>query len=69
MASRVAGQAKGGEILVSTVLRSLVESSADPSLFGDTRQVALKRLDGTHAVHDVRWPPRVSHNVQFTPPT
>jgi class 3 adenylate cyclase len=34
MASRVAGKAAGGEILVSSLLRSLVESSVDAATFG-----------------------------------
>jgi len=55
MASRVAGKAAGGEILVSSLLRQLVESSAAPGAFGDPRDVELKGLAGTHAVHAVRW--------------
>jgi class 3 adenylate cyclase len=55
LASRVAGQAKGGEILVSSVLHSLVESSTDASLFGDACEVALKGLEGAHTVYRVRW--------------
>ena len=55
MASRVAAQAKGGEILVSSVLRSLVESSVPPSLFNGAREVSLKGLEGSHAVHSIDW--------------
>jgi class 3 adenylate cyclase len=53
MASRVAGKAVGGEILVSSLLRELVESSVDASLFGDPRMVELKGLAGTHTVFAV----------------
>jgi class 3 adenylate cyclase len=55
MASRVAGKANGGEILVSSLLRSLVESSVDGSMFSKPREVELKGLSGTHAVYDVAW--------------
>jgi class 3 adenylate cyclase len=55
MASRVAGKAAGGEILVSSLLRSLVESSVDAALFVEAREVELKGLSGLHTVHRVRW--------------
>jgi class 3 adenylate cyclase/tetratricopeptide (TPR) repeat protein len=51
IASRVAGNAHGGEILVSSVLRALVESSLDPALFGPPRTVQLKGLEGEHTVY------------------
>ena len=57
VASRVAGQATGGEILVSSLLRQLVESSVDQTLFGLAREVDLKGLSGTHAVYAVAWQP------------
>jgi class 3 adenylate cyclase len=55
LASRVAGKAGGGEILVSSLVRSLVESSVEPGTFGDVREVELKGLSGTHAVYGVKW--------------
>jgi class 3 adenylate cyclase len=55
MASRVAGKAVGGEILVSSLLRQLVESSVSAETFVDARDVELKGLGGTHTVHAVRW--------------
>jgi class 3 adenylate cyclase len=58
MASRVADKAVGGEILVSSLLRSLVESSVDSALFGEARDLELKGLSGTHAVYSVAWQPR-----------
>ena len=53
LASRVAGKAAGGEILVSSLLRSLVESGVDASLFGDPREVELKGLAGKHTIYAV----------------
>jgi class 3 adenylate cyclase len=55
MASRVAGKANGGEILVSSLLRSLVESSVDAGTFSEAHEVELKGLSGMHAVHPVAW--------------
>lgn len=55
LASRIAGQAKGGEILVSALLRQLVDSSVDGTMFGAARPMELKGLSGTHLVHEVRW--------------
>jgi class 3 adenylate cyclase len=55
LASRVAGKAVGGEILVSSLLRQLVESSTDASLFSEPRQVELKGLAGTHTVFSIGW--------------
>jgi class 3 adenylate cyclase len=55
LASRVAGQAQGGEILVSSLLRQLVESSTDAAIFGAPRDVELKGLAGRHVVYAVRW--------------
>jgi class 3 adenylate cyclase len=53
MASRVAGKAAGGEILVSSLLRSLVESSVDPAMFAAPQEVELKGLAGSHTVYRV----------------
>jgi class 3 adenylate cyclase len=53
MASRVAGKAVGGEILVSSLLRSLVESSVGAGTFTESRDVELKGLSGTHTVFSV----------------
>jgi class 3 adenylate cyclase/Cdc6-like AAA superfamily ATPase len=55
LASRVAGKAVGGEILVSSLLRQLVESSVGAGAFGDERAVELKGLSGTHTVFAVSW--------------
>jgi class 3 adenylate cyclase len=56
MASRVAGKAVGGEILVSSLLRQLVESSVAPSMFSEPREVELKGLSGVHQVYRVEVP-------------
>lgn len=49
-ASRVAGEASGGEILASALLRQLTESAGDIR-FGAGREVTLKGLSGTHHVY------------------
>ena len=41
MASRIADQARGGNILVSSLLKELVESGGDVA-FGEEREVELK---------------------------
>ena len=53
-ASRNAGQAQGGKILVSTLVTELVASIGDIS-FNDGREVELKGLAGTHRMHQVAW--------------
>ena len=53
MANRVAGQAKGGEILTSGALKSLVPGSE--VAWGEKRTVALKGLSGEHEVWAVEW--------------
>jgi adenylate cyclase len=52
-ASRVAGHASGGEILVSALIHDLTESAGDIR-FDDGREVVLKGLAGTHRVYSVR---------------
>lgn len=39
---------------VSSLLRQLVEGSADAVLFSGLRDVELKELSGTHAIYAVR---------------
>jgi class 3 adenylate cyclase len=51
MASRVAGQASGGEIVVSADVKALAEA-AGGFAFGDAREAALKGLPGEHEI----WP-------------
>ena len=54
LAARVAGQAQGGEILVSSLLKELTESAGEFA-FGDGRAVGLKGLKGKHSVFEVVW--------------
>ena len=54
MASRIADQARGGEILVSSLVREIVEPRGD-IVFGQTRVATLKGLAGEHAMHEVVW--------------
>ena len=54
LAARIAAEARGGEILVSSLLKELTESSGDVQ-FGDAREVSLKGLSGSHLVHAVEW--------------
>jgi hypothetical protein len=53
MAARVASQAHGGEILVSTVLKGLLAGSE--VAWGESRTVGLKGLSGEHEIWAVRW--------------
>jgi class 3 adenylate cyclase len=55
LASRVAGKAVGGEILVSSLVRALVESSVEPGTFAEGREVELKGLAGAHTVYAISW--------------
>jgi class 3 adenylate cyclase len=52
LAARIANQAHGGEILVSSLVREIVESRGDIA-FGETREVLLKGLEGRHLLHSI----------------
>ncbi len=54
LAARIAAQAQGGEILVSSLLKELTESGGDIA-FGEGRQVELKGLSGPYRVFQVTW--------------
>jgi len=54
LAARIAGQAQGGEILVSSLLKELTESAGEFA-FGERRAVSLKGLKGKHSVFQVAW--------------
>jgi eukaryotic-like serine/threonine-protein kinase len=54
LAARIAAQADGGEVLVSSLLKELTESSGDIA-FGEAREVTLKGLSGSYRVHAVGW--------------
>jgi class 3 adenylate cyclase len=52
VAARIADQARGGEILASSVVKQLTESAGDVG-FEEGREVELAGLAGTHAVYKV----------------
>lgn len=53
MAARVAGEAEGGEVLVSESVRDAVEQAGDDVAFDEGRDVALKGFSGTHRLYAV----------------
>ena len=52
LAARIASQARGQEILGSSLLKALVEGSGEFA-FGDAQEVELKGLTGSHQVFTV----------------
>jgi class 3 adenylate cyclase len=52
VAARIADHARGGEILVSSVVKQLTESAGDVG-FEDGREVELAGLAGTHVVYKI----------------
>lgn len=52
MASRIADQARGGEILVSSLVREIVEPRGD-IVFGESRTAVLRGLQGEHLLHRI----------------
>jgi serine/threonine protein kinase/class 3 adenylate cyclase/pimeloyl-ACP methyl ester carboxylesterase len=54
LAARIASQARGGQILVSSLLKALVDSAGDLA-FDEGREIELKGLSGTHRMHEVLW--------------
>lgn len=54
LAARIASQAGGGEILVSSAVHELVEGDGG-FVFGDVREAALKGLAGTHRMFPLQW--------------
>jgi class 3 adenylate cyclase len=54
LAARIAAEARGGEILVSSLVRELTEGSELFS-FTDPTDVELKGLSGMHSLSAVRW--------------
>jgi DNA-binding NarL/FixJ family response regulator len=54
VASRVASQACGGEILVSDLTKALVDGSSEFG-FSDRGERELKGLTGRHRLHEVQW--------------
>lgn len=54
MAARIAAQADGGVILVSSLLKELADSSGEFA-FGPPRTTELKGLRGEHVLYPVEW--------------
>jgi len=54
LAARIADQAEGGEILVSSLVKELTESGGEFE-FENGREVTLKGLSGTGKVYSVGW--------------
>jgi class 3 adenylate cyclase len=54
LAARIASVARGGEILASSLLKELTESTGDLR-FGAAREVDLKGLSERQRVHAVEW--------------
>ena len=54
LAARIASHALGAQILVSSLLKALVESRGEFE-FGDERNLELKGLSGSYSVYEVAW--------------
>jgi class 3 adenylate cyclase len=54
LAARIAGEAQGSEILVSSLIKALTESTGE-FCFEGGREVVLKGLAGRHSLYGVRW--------------
>ena len=54
LAARIAGQAQGGEVLVSALLKELTESAGEFA-FGEGRAVSLKGISGKQRLFEVQW--------------
>lgn len=61
LAARIANRANGGEILVSSLVREIVESRGDLA-FGASREVELKGLVGRHLLHPLLWSSRMTED-------
>lgn len=55
--TRIADQARGRGILVSSLVREIVKSRGDLA-FGPCREVSLKGLSGAHRLHPILWEDR-----------
>jgi class 3 adenylate cyclase len=54
VASRIADAAEGGEVLVSSLLMQLTESSGE-FVFDEGREIELKGLSNPYVVHALKW--------------
>ncbi len=64
LAARIESQALGGQILVSSLLEALVESSGEFE-FGERQSMELKGLAGVHQVFEVNQPELAARFVLF----
>jgi class 3 adenylate cyclase/tetratricopeptide (TPR) repeat protein len=55
LAARIAGQARGGEILVSSPLREAAQAGGNGFEFDQGRELELKGLAGRHRVYRAEW--------------
>ena len=63
LAARIADQAGGEQILVSSLLKALVESGGEFE-FGEAQEVELKGLSGAHEMFEVQWREHVADSSQ-----
>jgi class 3 adenylate cyclase len=54
LAARIAGQAQGGKVLASSLVKQLTESGSEVR-FGPSRQASLKGISEAQALHSVEW--------------
>jgi class 3 adenylate cyclase len=54
LTARIANEARGGEIVVSSLVRQIIEAHGDIE-FGEARDVQLKGLSGTHTIFPIIW--------------
>jgi class 3 adenylate cyclase len=59
LAARVAAQAQGGEVLVSSLLKDLTEGAGD-FRFDAGRDTELKGLSGSHRIFSLDWEPQAT---------
>lgn len=69
VAARIANAARGAEILVSSLVREIIEARGDLR-FGEPRAVQLKGLSGTYVLHPVKWERSEEEEAEIdTPPS
>jgi class 3 adenylate cyclase len=54
MAARVAGEARGGEVLVSALVHEIASARGDLT-FGPSRRVTFRGFEGEHLVYPLMW--------------
>ena len=54
LAARIASAAQGGQILVSGLLKDLLESLGDVE-FSEPREIELKGMSGRRLIHEIEW--------------